>query len=500
METDILCINYYPKAVPDLEQSKFYQWMEFKDMTEDEDLLSSLCQVPPDIIISFISPNAEKCLKQISQIKKTLVDMEIIAAVSTKHTDLGVRSLRSGASDFIVLPVNARTIDLYINRALERTYLHKHLCFNDTCYQSRFARSEKNYQQLFDEVPCFIHVQDKEYHITDSNRKFKEFFGEHRGEYCFGICKNRDEPCRDCPVERTFQDGQNHAGESEIISSEGVKYTVLNWTAPIRDGNGDICKVLVMLTDITEIRRLEDHLASLGFMIGSISHGIKGLLTGLDGGLYQLTRGFNNNDRKQLQEGIELSSQMTDKIKKMVLDILYYTKSRKMKREPVAITSFSKETVALILPKALKAGILVNCKMEVPKTDDSMEVDAPSLQTALVNILENGIEACMDNTQRTDHVINLNVKADSTKVIFLMQDTGPGMDQVTLNNIFTIFFSSKGNKGTGLGLYITNKVIEQHRGTIKVKSSPGKGTKFLIQLPRRIPEIDRRTKQRLSKD
>ncbi|MCP4719076.1 MAG: HAMP domain-containing histidine kinase, partial [Desulfobacteraceae bacterium] len=78
-------------------------------------------------------------------------------------------------------------------------------------------------------------------------------------------------------------------------------------------------------------------------------------------------------------------------------------------------------------------------------------------------------------------------RMDREKILFKIQDNGLGMEPGTLNNIFTIFFSSKGNKGTGLGLYIANKVIGQHRGEIKVKSSKDQGTRFLIKIPRTIP-------------
>lgn len=489
MKPNLLIINYFEKALPDLEKSKFFQQADFRNMTEDDHLTSSIAEIPPDIIVVFITKKDDtKCLDKIASIKKNYVDMEIIAAVSEKQTQTGVRALKSGASDFMIFPATPGTFDLYINRAMERTYLHRHLCFNDNCYKSRFARSERNYQQLFDEVPCFIYVQDRDYHITDSNRKFKEFFGEHRGEYCFGICKNRDEPCRECPVDQTLSDGKNHTSESEIISSNGTKYIVLSWTAPIRDPDGEISKVMVMLTDITEIRRLEHHLASLGFMIGSISHGIKGLLTGLDSGMYLLNSGFEKNDRKLLQEGLELSNQMTSRIKKTVLDILYYTKTRKLKLETVSAHAFARDTLLLVRSKAENTGISLIFDGGMTSSDDLITIDPGGLQTAFVNILENAVEACSDNPGDTPHAITLKVRLSKTTVVFLIQDTGPGMDQATLNSIFTIFFSSKGNRGTGLGLYITNKIIELHRGSIKVKASPGEGTKFFIRMPRNISD------------
>jgi signal transduction histidine kinase len=64
-----------------------------------------------------------------------------------------------------------------------------------------------------------------------------------------------------------------------------------------------------------------------------------------------------------------------------------------------------------------------------------------------------------------------------------VEDNGLGMDQETREKIFSLFFSSKGIKGTGLGLFISNKIVDKHGGTIEVESEPGRGTRFLVRVP-----------------
>ena len=68
-------------------------------------------------------------------------------------------------------------------------------------------------------------------------------------------------------------------------------------------------------------------------------------------------------------------------------------------------------------------------------------------------------------------------------MVFEIQDNGIGMDRETREKIFSLFFSSKGIKGTGLGLFIANKIVDRHGGTIEVESEPGRGTRFLVRLP-----------------
>jgi PAS domain S-box-containing protein len=491
MKRQILLVNYIENSIPDLEKSRFMGNMVFQSIRSAEELDFPPFKISPDIVVLFLQKEKQDCLNRISDITKNHPDKEIIAAVPLEMIDTGVKALQKGATDFFTLPANAHTLDVYINRSLERNYLHKHLCFNDSCYKSRYAASEKNYQQLFNEVPCFIYVVDRDYQITDCNRKFEEYFGSHIGEYCFGILKNRDEPCTRCTVAKTFKDGKNHASEMQIISSDGVKHIVLCWIAPIRDAEDQITSVLVMLTDITEARNLEDHLTSLGFMIGSISHGIKGLLTSLDGGIYLMEKGFEGQNQQRIQEGFEQSKQMTSRIKKLVMDILYYTKTRKLEWGLFPLRQFTADILGIVSAGAEKYGVTIEEKLDILTQDDHFEVDEKSLQAALVNILENSIEACIDNPAEKRPVIQFHTRLDSEKVLFTIKDNGLGMDKETLKNLFTIFFSSKGNKGTGLGLYIANKVVSQHRGEIKVRSTRNKGTQFFIKIPRTVPETAR---------
>jgi signal transduction histidine kinase len=73
----------------------------------------------------------------------------------------------------------------------------------------------------------------------------------------------------------------------------------------------------------------------------------------------------------------------------------------------------------------------------------------------------------------------------------VIQDNGMGMDRETQEKMFTLFFTSKGSQGTGLGLFIANRVIQQHGGRIQIESKPQAGTRFQICLPQRRPELPR---------
>jgi signal transduction histidine kinase len=233
---------------------------------------------------------------------------------------------------------------------------------------------------------------------------------------------------------------------------------------------------------VREKTELQDHLSSLGLMISSISHGIKGLLTGLDGGMYLLEKGFTQKNKGQIQEGWEIVKQMVEHIRKMVLDIIFYAKERDLKWEQIDALSFAEEIAKVFEPKIKNQGIAF--EKDFDSKIGELEIDAGYVHSALLNILENAADACTRDKAKATHKIILSVKQDRDHILFTVTDNGVGMDPETCEKLFTPFFSLKGEKGTGLGLFIANKIIEQHGGEITVKSKLHQGTSFSIKMPK----------------
>jgi PAS domain S-box-containing protein len=94
--------------------------------------------------------------------------------------------------------------------------------------------SQERFQQLFDEVPCYISVRDADYRLTAANRRFKEAFDYPEGSQCFSSARGRSGPCQDCPVKKTFDDGATHQAEMMVTAKSGAAQNLLVWTAPIR--------------------------------------------------------------------------------------------------------------------------------------------------------------------------------------------------------------------------------------------------------------------------
>jgi signal transduction histidine kinase len=232
---------------------------------------------------------------------------------------------------------------------------------------------------------------------------------------------------------------------------------------------------------VREKTELQDNLSSLGLMIGSISHGIKGLLTGLDGGMYDIDRGLGKEDLAEINEGWFTVKQIIARIRKMVLDILYYAKDRDLQWEWVEVLPFAEEVAVVFESKLQQAGI--NFVREFDPSATQVRIDPGSVHAALINILENAVDACLRDTAKTGHTITLGVSQTREGVSFKVADDGAGMDRETQEKIFKLFYSSKGSAGTGLGLFISNTIVRQHGGQIRVNSTQGVGSVFTIDLP-----------------
>ena len=421
----------------------------------------------------------------LKQIKSTHPQVQIIIMATPDQFDLAMAELKNAVVHYLLKPVKSTALDMAIYQARSWISLNKRV--EDTEKKLKKLRYTQNlYQQLFDVVPCYISVQDSEFRLTATNKLFKRDFGDEIGSHCYSVYKHRGTPCQSCPVADTFADGRSHSTEEVVTSKSGKQYNVLTWTAPLRNGDGEITQVMEMSTNITEIRHLQDHLTSLGLMIGSMSHGVKGMLTALDGGIYQLETGLARKDMERTHKAFDQVKQMTGRIRKMVLEILYYAKSRELRYQSIDIVEMADRVVSDAMAIASKNG--VKLEAQISPTLGIIDVDPTWMQAALVNFVENAIDACTYDRNKKEHIVKFDAfELSSDRICFIITDNGMGMDQETKEKMFTLFFTSKGSQGTGLGLFIANRVIRQHGGTITVESELKKGSKFHICLPKSKP-------------
>jgi PAS domain S-box-containing protein len=352
--------------------------------------------------------------------------------------------------------------------------------------QWQLRENQEKTRLLFEETPVYISIQDPNLRVVEANRAFREAFGDCLGRKCYEVYKHRTEECWPCTVKQTFQDGESHTHEEVVTDRDGQQINVLVTTTPIRNADGDITSVMELSADITQVRELQDQLSSLGLLIGSISHGLKGLLNGLGGGMYMVNSGLKKENPARIEKGWEMVTRNVERIKSMVSDILYYAKPREPNLEQLSANVLADEVCGIIQPRMKEQGVQLRCSKE--KGVGEFEADAQAVRSMLVNLVENALDACRLDQEKDEHAITLKLSGTPEQVEFIIEDNGIGMDQETQEKVFSLFFSSKGLGGTGLGLFISNRIAVAHGGRIDVESEPGAGTRFTVAMPRKHKE------------
>ncbi len=443
----------------------------------------------PDIVLTDIKMPGMNGFDLLKFVKDNQIDAEVIMITGHGDLKLAMKSLKMDAIDFITKPIDNDTLDIALKRAKDkiqsRRTIKKYTEDLEALVKEKthkLAASEQKYIRLFNESPSFISIQDNQYNILESNHIFQKHFNITAKKKCYEVYKNLSDPCPNCPVKKTFEDGKSHTAEMDVTLENGSVRNIFIQTSPMTEPDGRIQHVMEMSTDITIIRKLQDHLASLGLHIASVSHGIKGALTGLDGGTYLINSGLKKQDIPQIKEGWDIVRDKISKVRHMVLNILFQSKDRKLQKKKVSSTAFIRELASTITPGLDKTGIQINIRC--PETDFKVSMDKAVFFTAILGILENSVDACLAVKHKKENLfIDLSAQKEGSMAVFTIKDNGKGLPRHQLDNIFSLFYSDKGNKGTGLGLFIAKKTVDKHQGRINVDSIENAYTKFTITLP-----------------
>lgn len=347
---------------------------------------------------------------------------------------------------------------------------------------NKWDSKTEDYRQLFQKVPCYISVQDTEFRIIQSNQEFQGDFGERVGERCYEVYKGRSEVCPECPVAKTFADGAVHSSEERVVTSDGKEAYVIVYTSPIRDDKGDIVAVMEMSTNITNIKRLQTDLSLMGQTVATMAHCIKNILTGLDGGIYVVNSGLEQNDQEETLKGWDIVQRNVARISSLVKDILYCAKERAHELSVIEPNKVLQEVFELFQGAAAldKIDLVIDLDPQL----GSVVLNAEDLHTVLSNLVHNALEACKFDLNRKDHCVVIRSVRKGPLAIFEVDDNGPGLPEEWENYFFTGGLTTKGRYGTGLGLLVTRKIINELGGQLTFSSkNPKRGSTFSVSFP-----------------
>jgi len=338
------------------------------------------------------------------------------------------------------------------------------------------------YKAIIDLLPCYLSVQDRSFNVLQTNQAFRNDFGDAIGKKCHEVYKKSGLRCSPCPVWETFQDKKVHMSEETVRLARGEIVQLIVYSSPVLDAMGNVTAVVELSTDISKVKELQKELTFLGQSVAALSHDIKNILEGLQGGAYVVDEALKDQDQELMNKGWSVVKKNIHEISRLVQNILYSSKKRKPAYETVALEEMLMETAGFFYEKAYS----IDCRLraQVNPTLSVVQMDPGAARRLLINLISNAIEACSRDKTKFSH--SISVKADYYDAHYFMlevEDDGIGMDDSTCEKIFNQFFSTKGTDGTGLGLLVVHEIVKEHGGRIEVLSAPGKGSTFRIIFP-----------------
>ncbi len=259
----------------------------------------------------------------------------------------------------------------------------------------------------------------------------------------------------------------------------------------------------VFMQDQREVKKLErekldaERLAAVGQTVAGLAHTIKNLLMGLEGGMYMVDSGLKKADAIRITEGWDILQRNFEKTTTLVKDFLAFSKGRVpvvKKTNPVKLAG---DIVDLYRDTAAQQN--VELVLEVKGKPKSAPIDPDGMEACITNLVSNGLDAAILR-ENPGGKVTIRVKDSEADLIFEVEDNGCGMDQKVKQQVFTTFFTTKGGKGTGLGLLTTRKIVQEHGGSLEMETEQSKGSIFRITLPRaRLEAIARSQKTEIDK-
>lgn len=225
-----------------------------------------------------------------------------------------------------------------------------------------------------------------------------------------------------------------------------------------------------------------ERLVAVGQTITMLGHDIKNILQGIKGGSHLIEMGLSGGAEEQVRRGWNIVNKNQNKIYNLVMDMLTFSKEREPAFETCDLNQVVSEVVELMDPRAVE--IAVKLEFIADESLPKIAIDPEGIHRAVLNIVSNALDA---TEQKEGGRVQVRTKFDPAQAVARVHvlDNGIGIPPEELSQMFTLFRSTKGARGTGIGLPVCDKIVGEHGGRIRVQSQPGEGTEFVIELPAR---------------
>lgn len=243
--------------------------------------------------------------------------------------------------------------------------------------------------------------------------------------------------------------------------------------------------------DISQYKKLEkekleaERMAIVGQTVAGLAHGIKNLINALDGGMYFLKSGISKGDIGRVHKGIESLTRNINRIRNFSRAFLNYARFRSIEPRECNPADIVREVAESFTAKAEEENITIS----VNEAELSpAPFDYEKIHECMTNLVGNAIDSFSSIEGDREKRIDIDIYEEEGSIFIEVHDNGCGIDDEHSKRLFHKFFTTKGLEGTGLGLLMTRKIIQEHGGTINVVSKKGEGSTFTIRfLKGRLP-------------
>lgn len=225
-----------------------------------------------------------------------------------------------------------------------------------------------------------------------------------------------------------------------------------------------------------------ERFAAMGETVAGLAHGIKNIAGGLKGGAFVLEKGLALDNREYLLKGWEMIRGNVEKIKNLSLDLLDFSTPADPQLRACDLNRLAADAVALMAPRADELGIPL--ELNPSRSLGPIPCDPDGIQRCLLNLIANALDAGSDpNIPAEAPAVEVATAVADGGVVLTVSDTCGGMPAAVKAQALRRFFTTKGSRGTGIGLMLTQKIVSQHGGRVEVASEWGAGTRVEIFLP-----------------
>ena len=501
--TRILLIDDEPDLLRVLARSLKADGHEVATALNGPDGLAAFEGQHPAIVITDIKMPGMSGIEVLKRIKEREPDAEVIIITGHGDMDNAVEALHFGASDFITKPFRGETLAIGIRRAEEKIDLRRRLKEYTLDLENKIEKSTRELRRRSNFLTKVIRSSNDGVVATDEELRIVVF--NPGAERIFGFLQE------DVIHSRYLSDllPQDLVESFQLAMSAERAFKELPWReVMIVSKNGESIPVMfsgsvlveeakklgtvAFLQDLREIKRLQrelvhsERLAAIGQTVAGLAHGIKNILHGLKGGSYLVEVGITKKNDEKLRKGWDMIKRGIERTSNLVLDLLSYSKERQPQFEKCSPNSIAAEVCDLVRERAQQEHTKLVCDFD-PAIGPVL-MDPHTIHTVLLNLLSNAMDACLfdeDTGKRWQVAVRTTAEANQM-IRFEVSDNGTGMSDEVQAKMFTSFYSTKGHRGTGLGLLVTHKLIEEHGGRIKVETRLGRGTIVTVWLPYRM--------------